>query len=65
LAEKAGRRNALLINGFVNVIAAALQFGSKYAESPEMLLVGRFIIGGCMAITTGLVPMFLMEYDLK
>lgn len=61
LAEKAGRRNALIINGVVNVFAAWLQFISKYAKSPEMLILGRFIIGGNMSITTGLVPMFLME----
>ncbi|KAI6192290.1 MFS transporter, SP family [Aphelenchoides bicaudatus] len=61
LAEKAGRRNALIINGVVNVFAALLEFGSKWAESPEMLIIGRFIIGANMSITTGLAPMFLME----
>lgn len=45
LAEGLGRRNALIINGFVNVFAAALQFASKYMNSPEMLIAGKERVG--------------------
>lgn len=46
LAERAGRKNALIINGVVNVFAALMEFGSKWAASPEMLIIGKFWMGG-------------------
>jgi hypothetical protein len=55
--EKAGRRNALIINGVINVLAALLEFSAKYVDSPEVLIVGRFILGANMGFTTGVVPM--------
>jgi MFS family permease len=44
LAERAGRRNALIVNGVVNVFAAGLQFSSKYVHSPELLIIGGFSV---------------------
>jgi MFS family permease len=57
LVERVGRRNALIINGGVNVFSALLEFSAKYVHSPEMLIVGRLVIGANMGFTTGVVPM--------
>uniref|UniRef100_A0A915EU00 Major facilitator superfamily (MFS) profile domain-containing protein n=1 Tax=Ditylenchus dipsaci TaxID=166011 RepID=A0A915EU00_9BILA len=61
LAERLGRRNALIANGVVNVLAALLEYFSKYAESPEFLILGRLLLGANMGLTSGLVPMYLLE----
>ncbi|CAD5230499.1 unnamed protein product [Bursaphelenchus okinawaensis] len=61
LAERVGRRNGLIYNGVFNVIAAGLEFAAKPVGSPELLIVGRLILGANMGITSGLVPMYLME----
>ncbi|KAI6180237.1 MFS transporter, SP family [Aphelenchoides besseyi] len=60
-AEKAGRRNALILNGVVNVVASLMELTAKFFASPELLIVGRLVLGACMGLTTGLVPMYLME----
>ncbi|KAL3092449.1 hypothetical protein niasHS_007658 [Heterodera schachtii] len=61
LSEWQGRRNALIINGCVNVFAALLEYLSKSMASPEFLIFGRLILGANMGLSTGLVPMYLME----
>ncbi|CAD5233263.1 unnamed protein product [Bursaphelenchus xylophilus] len=61
LAEKVGRRNGLILNGAFNVFAAFLEFAAKPLASPELLIVGRLILGANMGLTSGLVPMYLME----
>ncbi|PAV84987.1 hypothetical protein WR25_10256 [Diploscapter pachys] len=44
-----------------NVFAAILELFSKKFKSPEILILGRFIFGANMGLTSGLVPMYLME----
>ncbi|KAI1712029.1 sugar transporter domain-containing protein [Ditylenchus destructor] len=61
LAERLGRRDALIANGIVNVLGALLEYFAKYAESPEFIILGRIILGANMGLTSGLVPMYLME----
>ncbi|KAH7729039.1 Protein F53H8.3 [Aphelenchoides avenae] len=61
LAEHLGRRNGLIANAVVNVVAALMEYCSKYAGSPELLVIGRVILGANMGLTSGLVPMYLME----
>ncbi|CAB3410149.1 unnamed protein product [Caenorhabditis bovis] len=61
IGEKFGRRNGLIINGVANVFAAFFQLGAKPLRSPELLLFGRFIFGINMGLTSGIVPMYLME----
>lgn len=60
-AEKLGRRNGLIVNGFFNAVGAFLEYLSKTIESPELLIGGRFLLGACMALATGLVPMYITE----
>lgn len=48
----------------VNVLAfisAALMGFSKLAESWEMLIIGRFIVGLYSGLSTGFVPMYVGE----
>uniref|UniRef100_A0A914H4I1 Major facilitator superfamily (MFS) profile domain-containing protein n=1 Tax=Globodera rostochiensis TaxID=31243 RepID=A0A914H4I1_GLORO len=61
LAEKLGRRNALIANGMLNVFGALLELFSKMMSSPEILIFGRVILGANMGLSSGLAPMYLME----
>uniref|UniRef100_A0A0M3IN89 MFS domain-containing protein n=1 Tax=Ascaris lumbricoides TaxID=6252 RepID=A0A0M3IN89_ASCLU len=61
VAEHCGRRNGLLVNGIVNVLGALLVTLTKVLRSPEMLIVGRLLLGACMGLSSGLVPIYLME----
>ncbi|ETN84972.1 MFS transporter, SP family [Necator americanus] len=61
IAEKFGRRDGLIVNGVFNVFGAICELLSKQLRSPELLIVGRFIFGANMGLTSGLVPMYLME----
>uniref|UniRef100_A0A1I7YPD3 MFS domain-containing protein n=1 Tax=Steinernema glaseri TaxID=37863 RepID=A0A1I7YPD3_9BILA len=61
LADKCGRRNALIINGMINVLGGILELVSKNFSSPELLMLGRTILGFNMGLGSGLVPMYLME----
>lgn len=49
------------MNGVLNVCGALLQLVAKPAASPEFLIAGRLILGANMGLTSGLVPMYLME----
>ncbi|PAA74844.1 hypothetical protein BOX15_Mlig030902g1 [Macrostomum lignano] len=60
-AERLGRRNGMLVNSGVGVVAALLMSLAKPAGSFEMLIVGRLLIGFCSALYTGLVPIYLAE----
>ncbi|VDM41964.1 unnamed protein product [Toxocara canis] len=60
-AEHFGRRNGLLANGIVNVLGALLVTLTKVLHSPEMLIFGRVLLGTSMGLSSGLVPMYLME----
>ncbi|CAD6185249.1 unnamed protein product [Caenorhabditis auriculariae] len=61
IGERFGRRNGLIINGIANVFGALFELFAKPLHSPEMLIAGRFIFGINMGLTSGLVPMYLME----
>ncbi|KAK0390287.1 hypothetical protein QR680_019279 [Steinernema hermaphroditum] len=61
LSDKCGRRNALIINGMINVVGGILELVSKNFLSPELLILGRTILGFNMGLGSGLVPMYLME----
>lgn len=72
VAAERGRKRALVYNGIVNgegeialtfveimiaVVAAIVSLTAKSLESPMTLVIGRFLFGICMGLTTGLVPM--------
>ncbi|KAF7632077.1 MFS domain-containing protein [Meloidogyne graminicola] len=61
LSTKLGRRNGLIFNGIFNVIGALMVYNAKLLSSPEILVIGRVILGVNMGVTSGLVPMYLME----
>ncbi|XP_034725795.1 solute carrier family 2, facilitated glucose transporter member 1 [Etheostoma cragini] len=56
-----GRRNSMLMANVLAFIAAALMGFSKMANSWEMLIVGRFVVGLYSGLSTGLVPMYVGE----
>lgn len=45
LADKIGRKGALLVNNVAAVIAAALMTSAKYVDVYYLITVGRFFIG--------------------
>ncbi|CAJ0917289.1 unnamed protein product, partial [Mesorhabditis belari] len=61
LSEKYGRKNTLLINGVLNVIGAAIVFLAKPFSLPELLVLGRFILGMNIGLTSGVIPLYLTE----
>ncbi len=58
MAERLGRRNGLIANGVVNVCGAAFEGLAGWTRSPELLILGRLILGANMGLTSGLAPMF-------
>ncbi|XP_043918979.1 solute carrier family 2, facilitated glucose transporter member 1 [Protopterus annectens] len=56
-----GRRNSMLFVNILAFIASALMGLSKIANSFEMLIIGRFIIGLYSGLSTGFVPMYVGE----
>ncbi|XP_071945587.1 solute carrier family 2, facilitated glucose transporter member 1-like isoform X2 [Antedon mediterranea] len=68
MANRLGRKRGLLLNNVLALIGALFMGFSKQANSCEMLIIGRFVIGINCGINTGIVPMFLSEiapFDLR
>uniref|UniRef100_A0A1A8BK36 Solute carrier family 2 (Facilitated glucose transporter), member 1b n=1 Tax=Nothobranchius kadleci TaxID=1051664 RepID=A0A1A8BK36_NOTKA len=59
--NRLGRRNSMLTANVLAFIAAALMGFSKIANSWEMLIIGRFVIGLHSGLSTGFVPMYVGE----
>lgn len=55
------RKGGLLFNNVFALIGAALEGLSMMANSYEMLIVGRFVIGINCGLNAGLAPMYLSE----
>ena len=60
-ADKYGRKNSLLFNNLLAVVAALLMGLSKVCGSYEMIIIGRFIIGLNCGLNSGLCPMYITE----
>nr|XP_027806349.1 solute carrier family 2, facilitated glucose transporter member 3 [Marmota flaviventris] len=56
-----GRRNSMLIVNLLAVAGGCLMGFCKIAESIEMLILGRLIIGLFCGLCTGFVPMYIGE----
>ncbi|XP_038655397.1 solute carrier family 2, facilitated glucose transporter member 11-like [Scyliorhinus canicula] len=61
LSIKYGRKNALLFNNIVAIIAAIIMMFSKVGRSFEMILVGRFLYGINAGIGLNVHSMYLGE----
>ncbi|KAI1711917.1 sugar transporter domain-containing protein [Ditylenchus destructor] len=61
LADKMGRKGALLFNNLFAFIAAALLGLAKFVDCLYLIPIGRFVIGFNCGLNSGLVPMYLTE----
>uniref|UniRef100_A0A914E3Z7 Major facilitator superfamily (MFS) profile domain-containing protein n=1 Tax=Acrobeloides nanus TaxID=290746 RepID=A0A914E3Z7_9BILA len=61
LADKMGRKGALLFNNLFAFIAAAFLSLAKRSDVFYFITVGRLVIGFCCGLSSGLVPMYLTE----
>lgn len=61
MAEKFGRKQALLFNAAFGVFGAALMGFSKTANSVEMLIIGRLFIGVNCGFATTASPTYVSE----
>lgn len=61
LANKIGRKGALIVSSLLGIVAGILFLCSKYSNSVEMLLIGRLLIGLSAGLTQSVMPMYLME----
>lgn len=61
IANRVGRKNALLFNASLNVIASVLFGTCGIANSVEMLLLGRLIVGLGAGMSTSFTPLFMSE----
>ncbi|CAH8483852.1 unnamed protein product [Schistosoma turkestanicum] len=61
LANKLGRKKSLLLLSVPTIVGSLLMMFSKMAQSFEMIIAGRFIIGIACGAHTVVGPMFLSE----
>jgi len=65
IANKIGRKNGLLFNVSLNLISAILFGTCTMADSVEMLLIGRCIVGFAAGMSTSFMPLYLSEVSTK
>ncbi|CAH1642762.1 unnamed protein product [Spodoptera littoralis] len=61
VADRLGRQGGLLWNNLLVFAAAVLEGTSKVANSAEMLILGRLLIGINSGLNAGLAPLYLAE----
>ncbi|CAK1581515.1 unnamed protein product [Parnassius mnemosyne] len=61
LANKLGRKNATIVTSALSIAGALLFLLCRAANSVEMLIVGRLLVGLSAGLTTSIVPMYLTE----
>uniref|UniRef100_A0A8D0GX35 Major facilitator superfamily (MFS) profile domain-containing protein n=1 Tax=Sphenodon punctatus TaxID=8508 RepID=A0A8D0GX35_SPHPU len=65
LVTRYGRNGTLVRSALLVFLASSLMGFSRYLESPEMVIVGRFITGIHSGICLSVVPMYLGEIAPK
>lgn len=61
VAERFGRKDGLLLNNALVLIAAPLMFASRSFKSYELLIAGRLIIGINAGLNAGLAPLYIND----
>ncbi|XP_075976294.1 glucose transporter type 1-like isoform X2 [Anticarsia gemmatalis] len=61
MLEKYGRKTSLIINAAFGVLSALLMGFSKLADSVEMIIIGRFLIGINCGFATTASPTYVSE----
>jgi SP family facilitated glucose transporter-like MFS transporter 1 len=61
VATKLGRKQALLYNNVLAIIAGVLMGGAKYVGNYWLFILGRLIVGINSGLNSGLAPMYLLE----
>ncbi|KAL1518389.1 hypothetical protein ABEB36_002019 [Hypothenemus hampei] len=61
VANRFGRKGGLLLNSILGITGGTLMWCAKVANSYEMLICGRLIIGINCGLNTSLVPMYVSE----
>ncbi|KAJ9583498.1 hypothetical protein L9F63_022161, partial [Diploptera punctata] len=61
VADRFGRKGAVVINNILGVLAAIFFVCSRHADSVEMLLLARLIVGLSSGLVTSTIPMYLTE----
>lgn len=60
-ADYFGRKKSLLLNNILGILGALFMGLSKPANSYEMIIIGRFLIGLNCGLNSGLCPMYINE----
>uniref|UniRef100_H2YYN4 Major facilitator superfamily (MFS) profile domain-containing protein n=1 Tax=Ciona savignyi TaxID=51511 RepID=H2YYN4_CIOSA len=63
--KKFGRKGALLVSNSLSIVGAILMGTSKAANSLEMIIIARFLLGIFAGLATGVVPLYLGEISPK
>jgi SP family facilitated glucose transporter-like MFS transporter 1 len=61
VADRIGRKEGLMYNNIMVLIAAPMMASSKAMSSYELLILGRFLIGINAGLNAGLAPLYLNE----
>ncbi|KAM5142311.1 solute carrier family 2, facilitated glucose transporter member 5-like isoform 1-T2 [Mantella aurantiaca] len=65
LVNKIGRKGTLLVNNIFSIVPALLMGTSVLADSFELIIAGRLVIGICAGLSSNVVPMYLGEMSPK
>ncbi|XP_071494139.1 solute carrier family 2, facilitated glucose transporter member 1-like [Diadema antillarum] len=60
-ADYFGRNRGLIYNNFISIVASLLMGCCQVASSPEMIIIGRFVIGFSVGMSLTIVPLYLAE----
>ncbi|CAG4912901.1 unnamed protein product [Colias eurytheme] len=61
LADKMGRKRATIVTSILSIAGALMFLFCRTANSVEMLILGRLLVGLAGGLTTSIVPMYLTE----